>query len=94
MSDAKPPRSELKESLTRLHAELAAASRVDAGARQLLATLLADIERLLREPAEEPQASNDSSRRLESVAVGFEADHPALAASVREFIDLLGRAGL
>ena len=32
--------------------------------------------------------------RLEKVAVQFEADHPALAASSRRLIDLLGKVGL
>jgi Domain of unknown function (DUF4404) len=35
-----------------------------------------------------------SSHPLEALAVGFETDHPSLAASVRQFIDLLGQAGL
>lgn len=32
--------------------------------------------------------------RLEALAVEFEVEHPALSAGMREFIDLLGRAGL
>jgi hypothetical protein len=32
--------------------------------------------------------------RLEALAVDFEAEHPSLAASLREFVALLGRAGL
>jgi hypothetical protein len=32
--------------------------------------------------------------RLEALAVEFDAEHPALSAGLREFIDLLGRAGL
>jgi hypothetical protein len=35
-----------------------------------------------------------SQSRLEALAVEFEADHPALAASLREFIELLAGAGL
>jgi hypothetical protein len=36
----------------------------------------------------------ESQSRLEALAVVFEAEHPSLSASLREFIDLLGRAGL
>jgi hypothetical protein len=32
--------------------------------------------------------------RLEALAIEFDAEHPALSAGLREFIDLLGRAGL
>jgi hypothetical protein len=32
--------------------------------------------------------------RLEALAVEFEAEHPSLSASLREFVDLLARAGL
>ena len=39
-------------------------------------------------------AADAAPHPLESLAVGFEADHPTLAASVRQFIDLLGQAGL
>jgi hypothetical protein len=35
-----------------------------------------------------------NAHRLEALAVGFETDHPTLAASVRQFIALLGEAGL
>jgi hypothetical protein len=32
--------------------------------------------------------------RLEEAAVGFEVEHPSLAAGLRQLIDLLGKAGL
>jgi hypothetical protein len=32
--------------------------------------------------------------RLETVAVQFEAGHPALAANIRRFVDLLSKAGV
>ena len=91
MSDLEP--NSLQRSLAQLHAELAGAPRLDEKSRQMLREALADIERLLREGGPTP-AAQASPHRLEGLAVGFEADHPALAASLREFIDLLGRAGL
>jgi len=95
------PRESLQQSLARLHAELAAASRVDPKSHQLLRELLADIERILQEttettPPQEPGArrAERSLPRLEALAIEFEADHPALSGSLRQLVDLLGRAGL
>jgi hypothetical protein len=93
MANANP--NSLEQSLAELHAKLADASALDEGSRKLLRDVLQDIERLLREPrpSREPPPPR-AQHRLESLAVHFEADHPALAASLREFIDLLGGAGL
>ncbi len=98
----------LQRSLAQLHTELAGAHRLDAKSRQLLRSVLGDIERLLREGSSSTSTAAASTaastaaastaqsapHRLEALAVSFEADHPSLAASVRQFIDLLGRAGL
>ncbi|MGA2562318.1 MAG: DUF4404 family protein [Steroidobacteraceae bacterium] len=93
MTNAKP--NSLDQSLAELHAKLAGAHRLDESSRKLLHDVLQDIERLLREPRQTRRAPQlGAARRLETLAVGFDADHPALAASLREFIDLLGRAGL
>jgi hypothetical protein len=92
------PHESLQQSLARLHAELGEASRVDPKSRQLLRELLADIERILQEgsPDQKPAArrAERSVPRLEALAIEFEADHPALAGSLRQLVDLLGRAGL
>jgi hypothetical protein len=84
---------DLRQSLTRLHAELSATSKVDEASRSLLAELLNDIERLLRE-RQTADAVEVPRSRLESLAIRFDSAHPALSASLREFVDLLGRAGL
>ena len=72
--------------------------QVEDSSKRLLREVLADIERLLSTgkaaPAAVPAAQAQSQSRLEALAVEFEADHPSLSASLREFIDLLGRAGL
>jgi hypothetical protein len=83
----------LRQSLTRLHAELSATSKVDEASRRLLGEVLNDIERLLRE-RQTPQAAAVPRSRLEGLAIRFDSAHPALSASLREFVDLLGRAGL
>jgi Domain of unknown function (DUF4404) len=85
--------NDLRQSLTRLHAELSATHEVDEGSRRLLGEVLNDIERLLREK-QTLVGTGVPRSRLEALAIRFEAGHPALSASVREFVDLLGRAGL
>jgi hypothetical protein len=83
----------LRSALVKLHEELGRAPRVDAESRELLRQLSADIERLMDQP--ESQASMKAHRpRLKELEVKFEVEHPALAETMREFIDALGKAGL
>ena len=91
MDDQKPGPDQLQRSLAQLHDVLVGTPRVDAASKQLLRDVLDDIERLLDSGAVEAARSQS---RLEELAVGFEAEHPSLSASLREFIDLLGRAGM
>jgi hypothetical protein len=94
MSPASTPSESLDQSLAKLHVELAGASGVDEHARTLLRQVLADIERLLREGEGVAAGSAAAPHRLEAMAGEFESKHPALAASLRQFIDLLGKTGL
>ena len=96
-----PPAEELQRSLERLHAELAANPHVDAHSRRLMQEVLADLDRLLAGRTGAPAAAGPAATavetapdRLRGLAVQFEAHHPLLAASARQFVDLLGRAGL
>lgn len=91
MADIEP--NSLQRSLTALRTELARAQRLDDKSRGMLHAALVDIESRLKQKGAAPVA-DVAPHRLESLAVGFEADHPSLAASVRQFIDLLGQAGL
>ena len=83
--------SELRNLLNQLHARLGSAQSLDDDDRRLLVTVLGDIETLLAKSALAPQP--DSSG-LESLAVKFEADHPALADGLRRLADTLGKAGI
>jgi Domain of unknown function (DUF4404) len=82
----------LREHLAKLHAELSEAHRDNPDTHGPLGEVLPDIKRL----AEQPGAAADVSlpQRLERVAVQFEAEHPALAGSVRRIVDLLGEVGI
>ncbi len=74
----------LRELLARVHERLSASGgSLDAESRQLLGTVMRDIERALAQ-----------SPRLESLAVKFEAGHPGLAEALRQLIDALGKAGI
>jgi hypothetical protein len=74
---------DLRELLTQLHARLNGAQTLDDEERTQLTTVLKDIESAL-----------GKKPRLEALAVKFEADHPALADSLRQLADLLAKAGI
>jgi Domain of unknown function (DUF4404) len=92
------PNESLQQSLARLHAELAAAPRIDPASRQQLRELLADIQRTLASTQEDAEGgavqAGGSIPRLEALAIEFETEHPGLSGSLRQLVDLLGRAGL
>jgi hypothetical protein len=85
--------SALRQLLEKLHVQLGHTPRVDAESRELLRRLSADIDRLVQEP-ESQQAAAAHGPKLKELEVKFEVDHPALAQTVRELIDALGKAGL
>jgi predicted component of type VI protein secretion system len=89
----------LRELLARVHEQLkAGGGRLDADARRLLATVMRDMDRALNEADrgldEASAAVASHTPRLESLAVRFEVEHPALAETLRELIDALGKAGI
>lgn len=81
----------LRERLARLHAELADAHRQDPAARRPLEEVLPDLKRTVDDGA---AADKSLSDRLERVAVQFEAQHPELAATTRQLIELLSEVGI
>ncbi len=81
----------LRELLARVHEHLSAGGRVEADVRAQLGTVMRDIERTLGAGAD---TAATAAPRLERLAVKFEASHPALAETLREVIDALGKAGI
>lgn len=75
--------SELPELLRRLHAELERATHLDAESRELLGVLARDLQRF-----ETHRAS------ASEYAVRFEAEHPEVAATLRQIADLFAKAGI
>lgn len=69
--------------LRRLHTELQQAQTLDDESRSLLGLLAQDVERF--------REHGPASREL---AARFEADHPTIAATLRQIADALGKAGI
>ena len=81
---------QLRKALEQLHDELSRAPQLDEATRRLLREVVDDARQI-----DTPSGSaSPHAHRLESAAVGFEAEHPTLAAALRQFIDLLGKAGV
>ncbi len=91
MSQLPADRESLQVLLGRIHERLNEAGSVDAGSREMLMQVMGDIERALAQQGA-PEEANTS--RLEALAVRFEADHPALAATLRRLVDLLSEVGI
>ena len=87
--------SDLRSKLTSLHEQLTHNPAVDGESRQLLSTLLRDIERLLEQsPAGAALAEPEHRHRLQELMARFDADHPALAGGLRQVVDTLGKLGV
>jgi hypothetical protein len=83
--------NDLRGLLSQLHARLASGVALSADDKRLLASMLGDIEQALVTSAE---AEPPDTSGLESLAVKFEAEHPALADTLRRVVDSLGKAGI
>jgi hypothetical protein len=84
----------LRELLSRVHERLSHADSVDPESRELLVEIMDDIERALGKQGVSKQGVEHPVPRLESLAVQFEAEYPALAQTVRQLADVLGKAGI
>ena len=84
----------LRDHLAKLHEELSAADQADPAAREKLSAMIRDINLRIEAPAAVPPPDATLPDRLERIAVRFEANHPALAASARRLVDLLAEVGI
>ena len=82
----------LERQLEDLRRELAATQSLDPQCQVELAKLLPDINRLLG--ATQGTAPRSFMEVLEAMELRFEAEHPGLAAAVRQVIDTLAAAGI
>jgi uncharacterized membrane protein YccC len=90
------PDAHLRSELAQLHEELERASSVDAPSRELLETLLHDIQRLLEAaPRDEEAESHESlSERLGDAVRHFEESHPSLSVAVGRIATALANMGI
>jgi hypothetical protein len=89
--------TELHALLRQLHVELGRTAVLDDETRRLLGVVLDDVRRVEGAPAgDDPHATHPHATPggLEALAVRFEADHPSMAAALRQVADLLGKAGI
>jgi Domain of unknown function (DUF4404) len=86
MSDRK-----LRQLLAQVHERLNHATSIDAPARKLLTAVMHDVERILSQQDKDAAAVPP---RLESLAVKFQTEHPALADTLRQLADILSKAGI
>ena len=93
MSGGRAGEKTLRDLLARVRERLSHARSVDPDSRQNLAAVVSDIDQALGQGSARGTADAHTPR-LESLAVRFEADHPALAEVIREVVDALARAGI
>ncbi|HKU16914.1 MAG TPA: DUF4404 family protein [Steroidobacteraceae bacterium] len=86
-------KTDLKDRLAALHAELGATQSIDPQLRPQLIELLGDITRLLGKPATAGE-KHSLIEQLDALAVQFEAEHPALGTALRQVVDALAKAGI
>jgi hypothetical protein len=86
-----PERQKLRELLEDLHRELGDASSLDEGAREQLHGMMDEIRDVL-EP--ETDAQEGLNRRLQELALRFEADHPRVSTAIRRLTDTLQKMGI
>jgi hypothetical protein len=86
---------DIRQHILDLHARLQRLERnaIDPGTRDSLMLLLSDLTRLLG-AASLDNEDHPLTERLEQLAVGFEAEHPAVGTAVRQLIDALAKAGI
>ena len=88
----------LRELLARVHEQLNGPDAIDADTRELLTTVMRDIDRRLGRNAPAPgtvgAGGSATAPRLEALAVRFETRHPAIAQTLRQIGALLGQAGI
>jgi len=74
---------DVPELLRRLHTELQRTQSLDPESRRLMAVLLHDFSKF--------ESHVFTAREL---AVRFEAEHPGIAAALRQLVDAFGKAGV
>jgi hypothetical protein len=88
------PDETLRELLARVHERLGASSSIDPEAREMLATVMRDIDALTKGAPRAASTPAPPAHRLEALAVRFESDHPSIAQLLRQIGEVLSQAGI
>jgi len=88
-------KSELRQTLERVHAELADAQSVDDETRQLLTRLTDDIRRLSEQDGGATAESVDPlAGQVQDLVLQFESDHPKLTTALNQVAGALADLGI
>ena len=84
----------LRETLEQLHTELQNADTIDDRSRELLHSVLADIEELLERKQKRDIPPESTIERLREAVSAFENTHPALTTAIGRVADALAGLGI
>lgn len=84
---------DLRELLARVHRKLEGAPALDPQSRELLVTVMHDIEKRL-DGQSRPGEEAHPATRLEELAGRFDAEHHELSQTLRNLMDLLVKGGI
>lgn len=88
-------KKQLHETLEQLHAELQQIESVDENERQILQTLMADIQKLTRSlDSDEQHAHEGLGEGLKQGIEQFEASHPRATMLMGQVADALAKIGI
>jgi hypothetical protein len=82
----------LNKTLEALRKKLSAAQPLNENSQQLVRETMSEIGARDPSPGSSPPVIR--RHRLEELAIGFEVEHPKLAADLRELMDLLVKGGV
>jgi len=86
------PRQKLRDTLSKLHEDLAAEPQLNPETASLLREVMADIENLLNDSSSTGHES--LATRLADATADFENSHPRLTATVGQLADALSGMGI
>ncbi|MCA9213056.1 MAG: DUF4404 family protein [Planctomycetales bacterium] len=87
-------KSELLETIEKLHEHLASAQHVDEDSARQLRDVTADIHRLLDDGQESSSDSHSLATLLRSMVLSWEADHPKAAELIGRIANALSNTGI
>lgn len=88
------PEQHLRQMLEQLHTELQSADTIDERSRELLRSVLGDIEDLLERKQERGTPPESIVERLREAVGTFEKTHPTLTSAIGAVADALARMGI